>query len=99
MAVPDWFAEVFHRELADWVRLSHEQVARLYEHYSLLERWNKKMNLTSVAPGEETVIRNYCESLFFAAHLDKDASSIADIGSGAGFPGVPIAILKPDWKV
>jgi 16S rRNA (guanine527-N7)-methyltransferase len=99
MAVPDWFAEILHRELAPWVSLSRDQVVQLYNHYSLLDRWNKKMNLTSVAPGEETVIRHYCESLFFAAHLENNASSIADIGSGAGFPGVPIAILKPDWKV
>ena len=99
MAVPDWFAEILHRDLAAWVSLSHDQVVQLYNHYALLVRWNKKMNLTSVAPGEETVIRHYCESLFFAAHLENNASSIADIGSGAGFPGVPIAILKPDWKV
>jgi 16S rRNA (guanine527-N7)-methyltransferase len=99
MTIPDWFSEVLHRELAAWANLSHEQVAQLYGHYTLLEHWNKKMNLTSVAPGQETVIRHYCESLFFAAHLDSSASSIVDVGSGAGFPGVPIAILKPDCKV
>jgi len=99
MPVPVWFSEILKRELADRVGLSNDQLTRLYEHYSLLDRWNKKMSLTSVEPGEETVIRHYCESLFFAAHLGDAASSIADIGSGAGFPGVPIAILKPDWKV
>ena len=99
MAVPDWFAQLLQRELAAWVALSPEQVSRLYEHYTLLERWNTKMNLTSVGPGRETVIRHYCESLFFAAQLENHARSVADIGSGAGFPGVPIAILKPDWRV
>ena len=99
MAVPDWFAEVLHREVSAWASLSHDEVVQLYNHYSLLDRWNKKMNLTSVAPGEEAVIRHYCESLFFAAHLENSASSIADIGSGAGFPGVPIAILQPTRKV
>jgi 16S rRNA (guanine527-N7)-methyltransferase len=97
MAVPDWFAEVLRRELTAWVTLSHQQVVQLYNHYAMLDRWNKKMNLTSVAPGEETVIRHYCESLFFAAHLEDGA--LADIGSGAGFPGVPIAILKPESRV
>jgi 16S rRNA (guanine527-N7)-methyltransferase len=81
------------------MRLTDDQIAALYHHYALLERWNRKMNLTSVEPGPETVIRHYCESLFFAAHLDNGASSIVDIGSGAGFPGVPIAILKQDWQV
>jgi 16S rRNA (guanine527-N7)-methyltransferase len=99
MPVPRWFAEVLERELAAWVSLSDSQVLRLYEHYALLDHWSKRMNLTSVEPGAETVVRHYCESLFFAAHLDNGASSIADIGSGAGFPGVPLAILKPDCKV
>ncbi len=99
MAVPDWFAEVLHRELAAWVSLSDEQVVQLHDHYSLLERWNKRMNLTSVEPGPETVIRHYCESLFFAAHLENGVGSLADIGSGAGFPGVPIAVLKPTGSV
>jgi 16S rRNA (guanine527-N7)-methyltransferase len=99
MAVPNWFAEVLHRELAAWVSVSDKQLVQLYEHYVLLDRWNKKMNLTSVAPGEETVIRHYCESLFFAAHLENGAISLADIGSGAGFPGVPIAILKPESRL
>ncbi len=79
--------------------LTDEQVGALYQHYTLLDRWNKKMSLTSVAPGPETVTRHYCESLFLAAHLDMENGSVADIGSGAGFPGVPMAILKPACKV
>jgi len=99
MPVPGWFSEILKRELGERVSLSADQLTRLYEHYALLERWNQKISLTSVEPGEDTVIRHYCESLFFAAHLPNSAGSIADIGSGAGFPGVPIAILKPDWRV
>ena len=97
--VPEWFADLLQRELAAWVALSPEQVSRLYEHYGLLERWNRRMNLTSVEPGRELVVRHYCESLFFAAQLENHSSSVVDIGSGAGFPGVPIAILKPDSRV
>jgi 16S rRNA (guanine527-N7)-methyltransferase len=59
------------------------------------------MNLTTVKPGPEMVIRHYCESLFFAAHLPaaKAIISVSDLGSGAGFPGIPLAILKPNWRV
>lgn len=59
------------------------------------------MNLTSVKPGPEAVIRHYCESLFFAAHLPaaSDVVRVLDLGAGAGFPGIPMAILKPHWRV
>jgi 16S rRNA (guanine527-N7)-methyltransferase len=99
MPVPGWFAELLKRELADWVDLSVDQVTRLYEHYELLERWNQRINLTSIEPGEEMVIRHYCESLFFGAGIPNSPNSIADIGSGAGFPGVPFAILKPSCRI
>jgi len=99
MEVPGWFAETLASELAAWVDLSSGQTAQLYEHYLLLERWNKKINLTTVEPGREMVIRHYCESIFFAAHIETSDSSIADIGSGAGFPGIPLAILKPECQV
>ena len=59
------------------------------------------MNLTTVGAGPETVIRHYCESLFFGAHLPAvgEKISVLDLGSGAGFPGVPMAILKLNWQV
>jgi len=56
------------------------------------------MNLTTVQSGEETVTRHYCESIFFGSHLPP-ADSIVDIGSGAGFPGVPLAIMNPSGAV
>jgi 16S rRNA (guanine527-N7)-methyltransferase len=99
MLVPAWFRETLAKELASLVTLSDIQIAQLYEHYALLDRWNKKINLTTVEPGTQMVIRHYCESLFFAAHLEANGGSIADIGSGAGFPGVPLAILKPECRV
>src|ERR1700722_3753918 len=99
MAVPAWFRETLEKEISSLVSLSDTQTAQLYEHYALLDRWNKKINLTTVEPGTQMVIRHYCESLFFAAHLETDRGSIADIGSGAGFPGIPLAILKPECSV
>ncbi len=101
MPTPDWFSQLLNRELNRWIGLSELQTAQLYEHYELLLRWNQRMNLTTVKPGAETVIRHYCESLFFAAHLptDEERTSVLDLGSGPGFPGIPMAILKPEWHV
>jgi 16S rRNA (guanine527-N7)-methyltransferase len=99
--IPEWFSELLNRELSGWTRLSDIQIAHLYQHYDLLLRWNQRMNLTTVKPGPETVIRHYCESLFFAAHLPvtEEETSVLDLGSGPGFPGIPMAIFKPAWRL
>lgn len=103
MPKPDesWFAQLLQKELRSWLSLNEDQLLQLREHYELLLRWNAKMNLTSIRPGEEIVMRHYCESLFFGVHIPGDLSEIAvaDLGSGAGFPGIPIAILRPTWNV
>jgi len=69
------------------------------EHYELLVRWNKVINLTSVKGLAEIVERHYCESVFLAVHIPDGAVSAADIGSGAGFPGIPLAIMRPKTAV
>src|ERR1700751_5287927 len=100
MPVPAWFAELLERELRPWLNPNSEQISQLFTHYEILEHWSGKMNLTSLKPGPELVIRHYCESLFLGAHLPlEDTVNIADIGSGAGFPGVPVAVLRPEWRV
>jgi 16S rRNA (guanine527-N7)-methyltransferase len=48
---------------------------------------------------ESVVLRHYCESLFLAARLPGQPSKIVDVGSGAGFPGIPVAVLHPESKV
>lgn len=96
-----WFSDLLERELRGFVELSGSQVAQLYRHYELLKAWNKKISLTSVKPGSDLILRHYCESLFFGANFPGDPNeiSLADIGSGAGFPGVPLAVLHVDWQV
>jgi 16S rRNA (guanine(527)-N(7))-methyltransferase RsmG len=101
MAAPHWFAELLEKELRPWLVLAEIQVEQLWAHYEILLQWNEKISLTSISAGEEMVVRHYCESLFFAAHLPAgpQAISVGDLGSGAGFPGIPMAILQPGWKV
>ena len=79
--------------------LTREQVSALYGHYALLARWNKALNLTTVMGLEESVLRHYCESLFLGARLPERAGAVLDVGSGAGFPGVPLAVLRSDCNV
>src|ERR1700730_18009299 len=65
----------------------------------MLLRWNAKVNLTTITGLEEAVERHYCESLFLGANLPPGPLRIADVGSGPGFPGFPVAILRPDCEV
>jgi 16S rRNA (guanine527-N7)-methyltransferase len=93
------FADLLRAQLAGIVELSDAQVKLLSKHYGLLVRWNSRLNLTSIRNLEDAVVRHYCESLFFAHHLPVSATSILDFGSGAGFPGIPLAILRPPIAV
>lgn len=79
-------------------RVSEAQTELLWRHYELLERWNKVLNLTAIRSIEEAVDRHYCESLFVALYLPADPVSVLDIGSGAGFPGIPMAVYRPDCR-
>src|SRR5580693_2056204 len=81
------------------VELSPGQIAALQAHYELLVRWNKTVNLTTITSLEEAVERHYCESLFLGTHLPAGALRVVDVGSGAGFPGFPVAILRPECTV
>ncbi len=73
--------------------LSPEQVGRLESHWNLLSRWNAKMNLTAVRSVREAVRVHYCESLLAARLLGElpGGARLVDLGSGGGFPGVPLA--------
>lgn len=76
------------------VRVTDAQIASLVEHHSLLVRWNERMNLTRVTDPGAAARRHYGEAAFLHRELP-DAESFVDVGSGAGFPGVPVAVLRP----
>jgi 16S rRNA (guanine527-N7)-methyltransferase len=98
--IPSRFREILGKEISSLVTLTETQVAQLEEHYDLMMRWNERMNLTSIRTVEEAVTRHYCESLFVGSRLSlPEGSTLVDVGTGAGFPGIPIAILHPEFKV
>src|SRR5262249_25647948 len=72
---------------------------QLESHFNLLTAWNQRLNLTRIESLEDAVKLHYCESLFLGYWLPPGALHIADVGSGAGFPGIPIAILRPECSV
>jgi 16S rRNA (guanine527-N7)-methyltransferase len=71
-----------------------------FESYlDLLLRWNQRLNLTAIKDPLQVIQRHFVESAFTAQHLPTGIASLLDYGSGAGFPGVPIAICRPEIHV
>jgi 16S rRNA (guanine527-N7)-methyltransferase len=93
------FRELLLRRVDGFCELSAEQVERLEHHHQLMVRWNKVINLTRIEEIGEVVDRHYGESLFLGANLPAGPLKVADIGSGAGFPGFPIGVLRADLHV
>ncbi len=65
----------------------------------MYERWNRVLNLSAIHDLETAVVKHYCESLFLGSCLPGQPARIVDVGSGAGFPGFPIAVLRADCQV
>jgi 16S rRNA (guanine527-N7)-methyltransferase len=79
-------------------RLRDEQLGQLGKHYALLCRWNQRINLTRIIEPREAAKLHYAESLFGARFI-AGARTVLDIGSGAGFPAIPLAVARPDVSV
>jgi len=93
------FSDHLAAEFAPYAALSDQQLKQLEEHYKLLLKWNEKMNLTRIESLDDAVRFHYCESLFLAKSLPPAPLRIVDVGSGAGFPGIPVAVFRPDCTV
>jgi 16S rRNA (guanine527-N7)-methyltransferase len=72
---------------------------QLSTYLDLLLKWNARTNLTAIRDPEEIVRRHFGESLFAARHIAPGTQTLLDFGSGAGFPGLPIALLRPEIAV
>lgn len=79
-------------------KLSEAQVNAFVKYMRLLKEENKKVNLTAINEDNEILRKHFYDSILLAPYLDIN-KSLLDIGSGAGFPGIPLAIIRPDLKI
>jgi 16S rRNA (guanine(527)-N(7))-methyltransferase RsmG len=93
------FKSLLVSEFSPYGTISAQQLELLEEHYHLLLRWNRNINLTRITSLRDAVRYHYCESLYLASRLPVGPLRIVDIGSGAGFPGIPVAIHRPECTV
>lgn len=80
------------------ITLDTASTERALAHLQLIAKWNRVHNLTAVREPEQMVVVHLLDSLSLLPHLGA-ARSVIDVGSGAGFPGIPVAIARPDLRV
>jgi 16S rRNA (guanine527-N7)-methyltransferase len=93
------FSAILQDKLSGFLNLAPGQIEQLWAHYELLRSWNRRLNLTSVIELDHAAVRHYAESLFLASLLPRATLRIVDVGSGAGFPGFPLAVALPNAEV
>lgn len=80
------------------INLSQEQQNQFYQYMQLLLQWNEKMNLTAITEPEEVINKHFIDSISINLYI-KEREKILDIGTGAGFPGIPLKIILPQNEI
>ena len=77
---------------------TEEQLQKFYKYMNLLIEWNKKINLTAIVEPKEIILKHFIDSLTIIKYIELN-KSVIDIGTGAGFPGIPIKIMREDLDI
>ena len=80
------------------IEISDNQLEKFDKYMQLLLEWNEKINLTAIIEPDEVKIKHFLDSLTVLKYIN-DEDKVIDIGTGAGFPGIPLKIMKPDAKI
>ena len=80
------------------IELKEEQLEKFYLYMNILLEWNEKINLTAITNEDEIILKHFVDSLTINKYIE-DSKSLIDVGTGAGFPGIPIKILRQDLKI
>ena len=81
------------------LEVDSNQVLKIQQYINILLAWNAKVNLTAIRNPLEILYRHFCESLYARVAVPVETGRLADVGSGAGFPGLPLKILCPNLQV
>lgn len=80
------------------IKFNKKQLEQFYKYMELLLQWNQKINLTAITDQKEIIIKHFIDSITISKYI-KQNENLLDVGTGAGFPGIPIKIIRPDIKI
>lgn len=82
------------------ISINEDQINQFFDYKSILLEWNEKMNLTAIQEEKDIVVKHFLDSISCCLMAElKSTGSIIDVGTGAGFPGIPLRIMLPDIKL
>jgi 16S rRNA (guanine527-N7)-methyltransferase len=93
-------ADTIRRALGEFqIAVDDLQVLQIQQYTDILRTWNEKINLTSIRDPLEILNRHFCECMYAASTVPVEHGRLADVGSGAGFPGLALKIIRPELQV
>ncbi len=95
------FKETLYEEVKSiGIELDDTALDRFCTYYTMLIDYNTRMNLTAITEENEVIVKHFCDSLSLLAKCDvRQGAKVIDVGTGAGFPGIPLLIARPDIKL
>ena len=93
-------ADAINKALREFkIEATTEQIVLIQRYMSLLLAWNEKINITAIRDPLEMLYRHFCESMYAAVAVPLQGGRLADVGSGGGFPGLALKIIRPELQV